>query len=381
MKVLIAGGGIAGLFLCYELARRGIPSQVYEKCHQFGHVGGGLTLKSPALRALEAGGLAEAVRKRGLPMRCHEILDSAGERLGLIDFEPLYRQGMAEGVMIHRAAFHEALLSALPQGSLTLGAAVDRIRVGEDGVEVHVDGVGSVSADVLVGADGLHSRVRELGFDSTPHPLGFRSYRWVVPNVGADHFREFMGLGMSLGCIPLSAEELFLWLSAHARPGDPDPSRDLDGFKALMAQFTHPVVVEAQKGLTSSDQVLCTDIHEVTMEEYFNGRCVLIGDAAHAMSPSMGTGAAMAMGDALILAEELDRVNQGQADYPEAFSSFYDRRMPKVEAMRALTRAVDAEHHAHHPSVVKRRNLRIAAWLNDTLRVQEDLLHSLGGEL
>jgi 2-polyprenyl-6-methoxyphenol hydroxylase-like FAD-dependent oxidoreductase len=202
-----------------------------------------------------------------------------------------------------------------------------------------------------------------------------------VPNtVGADHFMEFMGHGMALGLLPVSRDELFLWLSVHARPGQPSAAADLTGFKALISRFSHPLVLGSLEQLTDPGTVLCTDIHEVTMEEYYSGRCVLLCDAAHAMSPSMGTGSAMAMGDAIILARELGRVARGELDYPAALDSYYRHRFPKVEAMRALTRGVDADHHAGELSIVRYRDARLEAWLHDG-QAAADMARSLGGEL
>ena len=381
MKVLIVGGGIAGLVLANSLVRRGIEVQLFEKVKRYEHVGGGLLLKSPAVVALTKAGLIDQVRPQGLPLLRHEILDQAGVRLGEIDFRPMYARGFAEGVLIHRAIFQDVLFRALPEGLVHLNARVTSWDLRPDGVSIEVEGLGTCHGDVLVGADGLHSEVREQITEFGSHPLNFRSYRYVVPNVdGADHFMEFMGHGMSLGYIPLNAKELFMWLSIRATPNSKvysDPAE----FKQLMAQFTHPAVLKGNEGLTDPEQLLCTDIHEVTMEEYHCGRCALIGDAAHAMSPSMGTGSAMAMGDAVVLAEELGSVLAGEKGYDDAFSCYYDRRMPKVEAMRALTRAVDAEHHAEHPDVIARRNRKIQSWLQDVPAVQADLEHSLGGGL
>lgn len=381
MKVLIVGGGIAGLVLANKLARQEIEVQVFEKVSRYLHVGGGLILKSPAVVALEKAGLLDRVRARGLELTRHEVLDETGQQLGVMDFEPMYARGFARGILIHRANFQDILKDALPPGVLHLGAPVTAWELRPDGVKIEVTGVGIVEGDVLVGADGLHSQVREQLTDFVPHALNFRSYRWVVPNRdGADHFMEFMGHGMALGYIPLNAEELFLWLSIRATPQARVYSDPAD-LKQLMSQFTHPKVLSAMEQLTDPAQLLCTDIHEVTMEEYHCGRCVLIGDAAHAMSPSMGTGSALAMGDAVVLAEELARVQSGQQSYDEAFATYYDRRMPKVEAMRALTRAVDAEHHAEHEDVIRRRNRRLRSWLADVPGVQAELEHSLGGGL
>lgn len=380
MKALIVGGGIAGLFLYHALRREGIAAEVFEKVPRFNHVGGGLILKSPATLSLQQNGLLAAAQAHGLPLRRHEMLDEQGASLGEIDFEPLYAQGLTPGLLIHRAAFHDVLQSVVAPEDLHLGSPVEAFEVGPDGVSLQAGGR-TVEGDLLVGADGLHSRVRERHFQIAAHPLNFRSYRWVVPNtVGADHFMEFMGQGMALGLLPVSREELFLWLSVHARPGQPTATADLPAFQALVARFSHPLVLASLEHLTDPDMVLCTDIHEVTMEEYYSGRCVLLGDSAHAMSPSMGTGSAMAMGDALILARELGKVRRGEEELPAALDSYYRHRFPKVEAMRSLTRSNDADHHAGDLSIVRYRDARLKAWLHDG-QAAADLARSLGGEL
>lgn len=380
MKALIVGGGIAGLFLYHALQREGIAAEIFEKVSRFEHVGGGLILKSPATLSLQQNGLLASAQAQGLPLTRHEILNEQGEPLGEIDFGPLYAQGLTPGLLIHRAAFHDVLRSVVGEEDLHLGGPVEAFEVGPAGVRLEAGGR-SFEGDLLVGADGLHSFVRERHFQVGAHPLNFRSYRWVVPNtVGADHFMEFMGKGMALGLLPVSREELFLWLSIHAQPGQPSAAADLTAFKTLVARFSHPLVLGSLEALTDPASVLCTDIHEVTMEEYYSGRCVLLGDAAHAMSPSMGTGSAMAMGDAIILARELGKVARGEADYPAALDAYYRHRFPKVEAMRSLTRGNDADHHAGELSIVRYRDARLQAWLHDG-HAAADMARSLGGEL
>src|SRR3954469_20085514 len=154
MKVLIVGGGIGGLSIARELALRGIAAQVLERAPQLNPVGAGIIMNPNAMRVLERNGLADSVRADSWPYLLRETRDRRGRLLVTRDYRPLYESGkLSEGALVHRAHLLEVLYRSLPAGTVRFGTTLS---------EVH-----SMEADLVVGADGIHSQVRRELFGET----------------------------------------------------------------------------------------------------------------------------------------------------------------------------------------------------------------------
>lgn len=381
MKVVIVGGGIAGLCLAKALSQAGFQSvRILEKVPEFKPVGGGLTLTPRGTRVLEKCGLLDEARRLGLPFRQHRMLDERSELLGVIDHESVcVEHDLPMGVFLHRSALHQVLCSGVPKEWILQGVKVTAFS--EAGVETQDHG--SHQADLIVGADGIHSQVRQEVFGFQSHPLRFRSYRFVVDNeIGLEHFEQYLGSGGAVGLVPLGDGKLFVWISTSFVPEDPEPLQSgLESFKSCMSQYQAPAVIGALNALGSPDQVLATDNHEVTMESWFHNNAVLCGDAAHGMSPSQGAGAALALEDSYILAQELKPVLSGEQPLALALDGYYRRRMPRVESIRRHTRVNDHENHITDPEVCAHRNMLLKSWLRDTDAVSSQLAASMICEL
>ena len=338
ISTLVVGGGIGGLSLARELSIRGLPVTVLEKAQRIVPVGAGIIMNPNAMGVLERNGLADALRANSWPYLARDTCDSGGWRLARRDYLPLYESGkLARGALVHRAHLHDVLFAGVPQGVVRFGAAVSKI----EGTSVTTEAGETFRADVLVGADGIHSTVRRHLFgEVAPAYMGYRSHRMVVDNnAGVDCFTELLGRGQRIGLVPIAPGRIYIWTTFNS-PRDPAPQlRSADEFRALFAQFTDPRVVKLFSQIRSADEIITTEVEELALERWGEGRTVLLGDSVHAMTPNIGQGAGMAMEDAAVLAEEL----ASTTDISSSLSNYVQRRKARVETIMRVSREVGTE--------------------------------------
>ena len=341
MKVVIVGGGIGGLSTARELGLRGIPCTVLERAPQLNPVGAGIIMNPNAMRVLERNGLADAVRRDSWPYLTRETRDQAGRLLATRDYRPLYESGkLAQGALVHRAHLLEVLFRSLPPGTVTFCSSIKNTQ--------------SLKADLLIGADGIRSQVRGELFDRMqPRYMGYRSHRLIMDNVaGVRCFTEYLGRGQRIGLVPISEKKIYIWTTFNS-PQHERPAPDL---QRMFAQFMHEPVRHLFSALPPPQQIITTEIEEFWAGYWIKDRAVLLGDAAHAMTPNIGQGAGMAMEDAAVLAEEL----AGNAKIEDAVRNYARRRKPRVDTVMRISREVGEDGQRSNPLACWLRNRRIA---------------------
>jgi len=337
-SVLIVGGGIGGLSLARELGLRGLPVTVLEKAARIAPVGAGIIMNPNAMGVLERNGLADALRANAWPYLARDTCDRHGRVLARRDYRPLYDAGkLAQGALVHRAHLHDVLFNGVAPGVVRLSSSFRKIT--PTGIETESGEV--FEADVVVGADGIHSPVRRALFGEVkPRYMGYRSHRMVVDNVaGVEDFIELLGRGQRIGLVPISRERIYIWTTFNS-PREPAPLiESADAFRALFRQFTDPRVVRLFAQLRSPEEIITTAVEELTHDAWAKGRAALLGDAVHAMTPNIGQGAGMAMEDAAVLADELSKENSLE----KAMAGYARRRMPRVETVVRVSRDVGTD--------------------------------------
>jgi 2-polyprenyl-6-methoxyphenol hydroxylase-like FAD-dependent oxidoreductase len=377
LSTIVVGGGIGGLSLARELSIAGLPVVVLERAPKLGTVGAGIIMNPNAMRVLEANGLAAGVRSRSAPYLARDTFDQRGRLLATRDYRPLYADDrLAVGALLHRAHLHECLYDGLPTGTVHLDVRIRDLHADPRGVSVETETGETFTGDVLIGADGIRSTVRERFFGRLePTYLGYRSHRFVVANRdGLVHFTEFLGRGQRVGLVPVGGGQLYVWTTFNA--SHRTHAHDVESVGALRARFadfTDSRVRQAFGQLTSTEGVVCTDIEEVRQPTWATGRVALLGDAAHALTPNMGQGAGMAMEDAVVLAEELARAERGEQPVPAALMRYVARRERRVETIVRLSRQIGEEGQLSGALTCWLRNRRVKREARAPERMQASL--------
>jgi 2-polyprenyl-6-methoxyphenol hydroxylase-like FAD-dependent oxidoreductase len=353
--VVIAGAGIGGLTLAVALRRRGIRVRVFERASQLTVAGAGIALPANGVKALQKLGLGEAVMRAGMVVERTVILDSHGRQLGPeVDLTDVYRSMGASLVALHRGRLQAVLLDAVGGNVVTTVAQVASFEQDQGSVHVALMDGQRVDAGLLVGADGLHSSVRaQLVATDRPVYSGYTSWRGVTPSntVTLPHrTSESWGRGERFGIVPIGFGEIY-WFAVADAPPD---GRDVDVRRELMTRFgSWHEPVAAIIDATPPDRILRTDIYDrEPIERWHAGRVVLLGDAAHPMTPNLGQGAGQAIEDAVVLDECL----AASSSIEEGLTRYEQRRVARANGIVRASRRFGAVAHWSNP---------IAAWIRD----------------
>lgn len=325
-SVLIVGAGIAGLSLAAALRQQGIQARLFEAKTGFEPEGTGLHLPGNAVRAARRLGLETVVDRRAYRIAQITYTDEAGRQLTTLDL------ARARGILkkwppfvaLPRPVFHEALVDLVGVENIRFGSSPVSVSQDDRGVFLEL-GDGTVEqADLLVGADGVNSAVRSLVFPSRPgaRPMGYRCWRWMAPRpAGVTDPKYMIGDGKAVMVMPVDDRLAYIYAMDCAETGEPVAS-----LNDLFAEFGEPAtaaLAHAVKG-----RVIAGTLEEVRLEKWSDRRMMVIGDAAHATAPTLAQGAAMAMEDAIVLAEILGSY---QGAVTDALRAYEQRRRPRVD--------------------------------------------------
>ena len=343
-RVLVVGAGIAGLATARALTRAGFSPEVIEREPAFPVTGTGIYLPGNAARALRALGLDADVAERAVEIRQQRFLDHRGRLLADIAVDQLWA-GVGPCRALHRTALHDAVRLGAGDTPIRMGLTLHRVAQRDTTVEVEFSDGTSGDYDLVVGADGIRSTVRGLAFGAAaPRPLEQMAWRLLAPcPPEVTTWSVMLGHRAALLMVPIGHGRAYCYCDADtALP----PAR----LPELLAAFAAP----AQAILGSIVDVHVTPIEEVVLDCSVRGHVVLVGDAAHATSPNMAEGAAMALEDALVLAECLAEITP----IPMALAAFESRRRPRTEWVRAQTHRRDRTRRL--PATVRNLVLRTA---------------------
>ena len=334
-RILIVGGGIAGLSVATALHRRGLTPELVERSTTWPAVGAGINLPANGVRVLRALDVGDAVDRTATVIRRWGFFDQQGVLLCETDLEELWRD-VGPCLGITRVRLQEALLTGAAV-SHRLGVSLAALTQDDDRVRVSFSDGTSGDYDLVVGADGIHSTVRELAVSaSAPSYAGTMAWRSVIPTRprGILDMMVLMGEGCFFGLVPMGEGHTYgFGAVGGARFNDPLVGR-LERFRRRFAEFGAPVPAYLA-ALQCDEQLHFGPIEWVEVDEWYRGRVVLIGDAAHAGPPHMGEGGCMAMEDALVLADVLCTADRLET----ALETYVRRRRPRAGWVQEQSRA------------------------------------------
>jgi 2-polyprenyl-6-methoxyphenol hydroxylase-like FAD-dependent oxidoreductase len=341
-NILIVGGGISGMTLAIALRRAGLHCELIELTRDWTVPGVGIALQGAALRALRSVGLLDECVKRGFGYSHFIACDAQGNVTGRVDMPLLNGPDYPATIGIMRQELHNLLKDAMARAGVParLGLSVEALAQDDRAVAVTFTDGTHGRYDLVVGADGAFSVVRDLTFGSnkTPQYTGQAVWRITVPrpkDVKARH--SFFGKLNKSGFNPVSQTQMYIYivqnLPEFARLADDELPKVM---REQLAEFGGLLGV-ARDSVKDVRDIVYRPIHsQILPPPWYRGRIVLIGDAAHTTTPHLASGAGIAVEDSVVLAEEL-AANDGLA---AALAKFMDRRYERcrliVENSRTL---------------------------------------------
>jgi 2-polyprenyl-6-methoxyphenol hydroxylase-like FAD-dependent oxidoreductase len=330
-NALVVGGGVGGMTAAIALRRAGVQVDLIDADPQWRVYGAGISITGISLRAFADLGIFDEIRRRGYV--------SAGMRGRAVDgqvmFEapvPEHPQPIQSGGGILRPVLHDILSTLVRREAVNvrLGVTVGDLVQDDQGVDIAFSDGSAGRYGLVVGADGINSAMRRMIFPHAAAPKfpGQGCWRVVAkrpPEVDRTVF--YYGGPVKLGINPVSQDQMYMFILEHV----PDNPRFAEAelaphIRALMEPFggAAPAVRDS---ITEPSQVNYRPLEWLLLPDpWFKGRVVLIGDAAHATTPHMASGAGIAAEDGLVLAQELQR----QGDVGQALGSFMERRFERA---------------------------------------------------
>jgi salicylate hydroxylase len=354
-NVAIVGGGIGGLAAALALTRRGIDVDVYEQAPELRELGAGVQISANGTRILHALGLKEALQQvQVLPAGKAIRLWNTGQSWKLFDLgmHSVERYGFPY-ITIHRGDLHgviaQALKAAKP-GAIHLNRKCVALAQTPDGVELRFETGAPVSAALAVGADGVHSFVRESLFGAAkPNFCGITAWRGIIPmervppSISRHIGTNWVGPGGHVIHYPLRAGTLLNFVGFGERADWQVEDWNLRGTTAeVLNDFRgwHPDVLALIRNIDVPYKWALA--LRPTMERWSKGRCTLLGDACHPMVPLLAQGAVMALEDGFVLARALEAYPH---DHVTAFARYEAARRERANKVVAGSAAMIPRFH------------------------------------
>lgn len=328
-RILIVGGGFAGMSAAIELRKTGAEVELVEIDPEWRNYGAGISLGGATLRAFRQLGILDAFLAHGSAHDGVSLRLPHGVQIGELPTPRIAGADVPGGGAIMRPVLAGILADATRKSGtrVHLGCTFSTIEQDAEGVEVRFTDGRRERYDLLVGADGLHSKVRQAVCPEAPQPRysGQGVWRAVLPRPPEIRTATmWVGPRIKPGVNPVSKEEMYLFIT-EPRPVNEhvDPATFVEQVRALLADFPAPELQQIRRQLGPDSLVVYRPLEALLVPRpWFRGRIVLIGDAVHATTPHLASGACIGIEDALVLAQELARHD----DPAPALAAFEERR-------------------------------------------------------
>jgi 2-polyprenyl-6-methoxyphenol hydroxylase-like FAD-dependent oxidoreductase len=360
-KILVIGGGFAGMTAALQLSRQGFDVDLVEIDAGWRSYGAGISLHGSTLRVINELGLIDQFMQEGFASDGLELRGPNDVVVAAIPTPRVAGPDIPGGGAIMRPALAKILSEAVRSSPthVRLGLTFTDISQDETGATVSFSD-GSVSRyDLVIGADGLYSAVRAKVFPDAPKPrfIGQSVWRAVLPRPeGIETVTMWMGPKLKVGVNRVTADQVYLFLTEDRATNDfVAPETFVEHLRGLLERFPSPIIQKIASELSSEHQIVYRPLEQMLLPRpWHRGRIALIGDAVHATTPHLAAGACIGIEDAMVLAEELAK----GTDLAAALSAFEDRRWDRCRmVVENSGRLADIEIHGgsreEHASIMQ----------------------------
>ena len=381
VDVLIQGAGIGGLTLAIAMARKGYTVRIVERASGLSEIGAGIWMAANPMQVFDRLGFAEKIMAAGWTVHRLTLQDYNGDILQVSNLSAVAKLFGFETVALHRSVLQRVLSEQLPPDFVAFGTEVTNLSHGTDAVSVLLTDSSRITAKMVVGADGIHSHIRQLAsLGGETRYSGSSSYRAIArnanllsPELSHDAY-EIWGKGCRLGFSKISADDYYWYLTFDSDPNKSFPP----AARRAHAESLFRKFFPGWTGLlenTQSDEILQTDISDLKrLHTWSSDRIGLIGDAAHATTPNLGQGGAMAIEDAYSLTEAVAKVGL----HGKAFELYEKQRREKVDWTVSTSWNIGRMCHWKNPVLRALRNLALRKMLSRGGEKQIKKLYSIG---
>jgi 2-polyprenyl-6-methoxyphenol hydroxylase-like FAD-dependent oxidoreductase len=369
LRILIVGGGFSGMSAAIQLRKIGAAVDLVEIDPGWRSYGAGITLGAATLRTFVELGILDEFLKHGNAAEGGEFFTASGQKIASLTAPRLTRPDVPPVGAIMRPILASILANAtrVSGAHVRLGATFNEIKDHADGARVTLTDGTTATYDLVVGADGINSVVRRKFFPDAPSPgyTGQSVWRTVLPRPAeVEAMQMWIGDKVKVGINPVSKDEMYMFVTED-RPlhSYVEPGHFATSLKALLAQFSAPLVQAIRESLDSQSRIVFRPMEGMLLPlPWSKGRVVLIGDAVHATTPHLGAGACIGIEDAIVLAQELER----QETLDDALKSFGNRRWERCRmvvenSLRLGEIEITNGDRVEHAEIMKNSALALAA--------------------
>lgn len=329
-KVLIVGGGFSGMSAAIQLRKQGLEVDLVEIDSGWRSYGAGISLGGATIRAFKTLGIAQQFLEHGSGSDGISLCAPPGMEVAQLPTPRLAGPDLPGGGAIMRPVLAKILADATraAQVNVRLGCTFSAIQQDAGGVDVTFTDGQRQRYDLVVGADGLYSKLREAIFPNAPKPryTGQCVWRMVLPRP-PELQRPTMWMGMpkiKIGVNPVSKAEMYMFVTEDRPNNDRlEPAAFPAILAGLLARFPAPAVQAIKVQIHDQSEIVYRPLEGLLLPKpWYQGRVVLIGDAIHATTPHLASGACIGIEDAIVLADELTKGGKLDA----ALEAFQNRR-------------------------------------------------------
>jgi 2-polyprenyl-6-methoxyphenol hydroxylase-like FAD-dependent oxidoreductase len=378
--VLIQGAGIGGLTLAIALQQRGYKVKLVERADGLTEVGAGIWMAANPMQVFSQLGFAEKIIEAGWAVKLLRLQDWKSGDIQTTNMPQIAREYGFETIALHRGVLQRLLFEQLQADSVRFGCEVKSVTQSGDQVFASLSDGSSCAAAIFVGADGFNSQMRLMaGLGGVKRYSGSSSYRAIargahlLPADAEHEAYEIWAKGCRVGFSKINTDDYYWYMTFDAPAGEASSASEIRTHAERLFRTYFPQWIGLLEKTRTQD-ILMTDISDLKpLRQWSSRRIGLIGDAAHATTPNLGQGGAMAVEDALVLADAFKKLGLNEA----AWKHFEQFRRKKVDWTVSTSWSIGKICHLGNPLFRSLRNIALKKTPDSVTQKQVQRIYSL----